>query len=88
MSAQGVVDMGTRQVLSIPQSCVQGSPDKRYVFVYDNGVARRRNIAIDQSADGQVEIVSGLTVGTPVVVAGAHRLRDGDAVCVSHNPPQ
>ncbi|MCA1779145.1 MAG: efflux RND transporter periplasmic adaptor subunit, partial [Xanthomonadaceae bacterium] len=57
--------------------------EQSFVFVDDNGTARRRAVRTGLSSDSHIEILEGLEVGDPVVT-GPFRtlrsLRDGDSV--------
>ncbi|MCY1534303.1 Nickel and cobalt resistance protein CnrB [compost metagenome] len=51
-----------------------------YVFVVQAGRAKRTPVQVGQREDGWVEVLAGVDANTPVVVAGASLLRDGDPV--------
>jgi len=52
----------------------------RYVWVVEGDTARKRPVVIGDLEASGVEIVEGLAAGETVVVAGAHRLEDGQKV--------
>ena len=47
---------------------------------FDNGKAVASQVALGERSNGEVEVVSGLSAGTTIVVGGQQRLRDGVAV--------
>lgn len=51
-------------------------------FVVENGIARRRDVRIGSRQGESLEILEGLSPGDPLVVEGAHLLRDGVSVKV------
>lgn len=51
-----------------------------HVFLYQEGKAVKRSVTIGQLVHNKLEILSGLQVGDQVIVKGAERLFDGDAV--------
>jgi membrane fusion protein (multidrug efflux system) len=53
-----------------------------YVFVIEDGTARRRNITLGEVFGDHVEIRSGVQDGELVVLAGRYRLADGDDVTI------
>ncbi|MCX8118686.1 MAG: efflux RND transporter periplasmic adaptor subunit [Desulfobacterota bacterium] len=61
----------------IPESALLSHEGKPYVYVVEDGVAHRREVAIGMRADGQAEISKGLKPGERVVVAGHEQLREG-----------
>lgn len=52
-----------RNVLSLQRSAVQGTEDRRYVFVAENGVAKRVAVKVRQIDASSVEVLSGLGEG-------------------------
>lgn len=72
-------------VLTVPASAVLQATSGSAVFVVDAGRAIRRRVERGESYEGRVEIVSGLSPGDTVVVAGNAELRDGAAVRLSQS---
>jgi len=64
----------------IPEICVIRRPAGTVVYVISDGKAIQRPVSIGLRRDGQVEILSGLTVGEQVAADGAGFLTDGVAV--------
>jgi membrane fusion protein, multidrug efflux system len=75
--------LSTREnVLLVPGTAVLENPRGAVVYVVANGLASLREVERGTTIEGNVEIVSGLTEGDSVVVAGANLLRDGARVRV------
>ena len=70
------------QALIVPVSVIQRTPNGDIVYVADNGKARSASIKTGQSANGMVEILSGLNAGDQVITTGYEDLSEGDAVTV------
>ena len=72
--------LGKEQTIVVPYQAVlklQGAND-RYVFLNDNGVAKRVAVTLGQRFDDQVEIISDeIKEGDELVVVGQARLVDG-----------
>lgn len=68
--------------LVVPEAAVLSRDGKTIVFVVENNQAREREVTTGLSAAGQIEIVSGVQAGEPVVVVGQNLLTDGDTVTV------
>lgn len=49
-----------RSALTLPKNMVRGLGGDRYVFVVENGLAKRRSVDIRELEDGQAEILSGI----------------------------
>jgi membrane fusion protein (multidrug efflux system) len=53
-----------------------------YVFVEENGAAKRVEVKLGLQQDGKVQIASGLAAGARLVVSGQQRLAEGAKVSV------
>lgn len=74
----------TRDAPVIPQTAIRPSEKGFLAYVVNGGVAQQRVLTIGmRTADGQVEVKDGLTVGETLVIRGAEALRDGAKVKVS-----
>lgn len=62
--------------LLIAEEALDPVGDRNYVYVIRDNRARRVEVRLGQRLPGEVEIVSGLTAGEPVVVRGIQRLRN------------
>lgn len=73
-----------RQAPVIPQTAIRPSERGFLAFVVENGLARQRVLALGmRTADGQVEVRSGVQPGELLVIRGAEALRDGAKVKVT-----
>jgi membrane fusion protein (multidrug efflux system) len=73
-----------RQSLVIPEQAVIVRGDNSYVFVVEDGIARRLTVSLGARLPGQVEVTAGLEEGAEVIVTGQDRLSSGERV--SPNP--
>lgn len=69
-----------RQALVIPEQAVMIRGDEHYVFVAEDGVARRVSVDLGSRMPGFVEVSSGLNEDDPVIVTGQDRLSSGDRI--------
>ena len=80
MYAYTKLALGQDEALVIPYQSVQkltGS-NERYIYVNDNGVARRVFVKLGDRYDDKIEIFSdGVNPGDEIVVTGAEKLVDG-----------
>lgn len=79
--------LGARDgVTLVPASAIVSGTGGQAVFTIDNGQAMRTSVQTGLTAEGRVEVVSGVKAGDVIVVAGANSLRDGAAVRVVGGP--
>jgi RND family efflux transporter MFP subunit len=85
MFCRSTIDFGKAEALVVPSQAVlrmQGS-NERYVFVENNGKAKRIVVALGKRFDDQTEIISNqLKEGDKLIITGQNRLIDGVAVTV------
>jgi membrane fusion protein, multidrug efflux system len=82
--ARVTFDLATSEdVLLLPVAAVLGAQGAQSVFVINEGAAARRTVTTGLTSQGRIEIVSGLSEGDEVVVAGNNTLREGMAVRVA-----
>jgi multidrug efflux pump subunit AcrA (membrane-fusion protein) len=67
----------------IPQTAIRPTDRGFLAFVVEDEVARERVLELGlRTADGRVEVRSGLAAGESLVVRGAEALRDGAKVAI------
>ena len=69
-----------REALIIPEQAVTIRGDKTYVFVVNDGIARRKSVELGSRSPGVVEVASGLAVEDQVIVTGQDRLSSGERI--------
>jgi len=72
-----------RQALVIPEQAVMVRGAEQYVFVAEDGIARRVPVTVGSRMPGRVEIAKGLTAEDQVVVTGQDRLSSGERIRVT-----
>lgn len=68
------------KVLTLPASVILQKGEEEYVFVVDNGRARRRVLRTGLKNEEVVEVVSGLQPGEKVIDQGKGKVKDGQMV--------
>jgi HlyD family secretion protein len=63
--------------LVVPRASVLRDGDRRYVYVFDSGRARRRDVKVGLLGLAEVEVVDGLGEKDTVILPGAVALSDG-----------
>lgn len=63
--------------ITVPEEAIVFQAAETYVFVADDGTARRRTVETGQRRDGRIAVLTGLVEGETVIVRGLQRMRDG-----------
>jgi membrane fusion protein (multidrug efflux system) len=66
--------------LVVPESAIVPERGKVYVFVVEDGVVERREVATGRREPGRVELLAGAVAGERVIVEGTQKVRDGSLV--------
>lgn len=69
-----------KEVVAIPRDAVILRTSAQYVYVVEEGVANRRDVALGYAQGDMVEVVGDVSLGDQVVIRGGERLRDGQTV--------
>lgn len=85
MFCRVILELGEEEALVVPAIAVlklQGT-NERYVFIEENGKAKRITVKPGKRFDDKIEILTtGLIEGSHLIVTGQSRLLDGDEVSV------
>lgn len=82
MFARGVINVKTIQYTTVvPTSAVITKGEDKFVFVADKNVAKMRKVQVGV-VNGDKSQISGIDLGTPVIVTGQGGLTEGDAIKV------
>lgn len=75
-----------QEVVTVPQSAISRTPHGNFVFVINpDDTVSQRTVTLGPRRGDRVAVADGLTVGTEVVMAGTHKLADGDRVRLTGN---
>ncbi|WP_295684875.1 efflux RND transporter periplasmic adaptor subunit [uncultured Nevskia sp.] len=72
--------------ITIPEQALQQGQAGAYVYVFDEGKARLRQVVVARVLDGLAVVSKGLKGGDTVLVSIPNNLRDGSAVTVATAP--
>jgi membrane fusion protein, multidrug efflux system len=73
------------EALMLPEQAIVPENDRHFVYVIEDGRARKREIQIGRRRPGEVEVLQGLTAEDGVVVDGTLNIRDGVPVRVQND---
>jgi multidrug efflux system membrane fusion protein len=76
-----------QDAITIPSAAMQTGQSGRYVFIVQDGVARRRPVELVRTLRDRVMVRGQLAATDRVIVDGAQRVQDGSRV-QERNPPQ
>lgn len=71
-----------KKAITLPLKAIGGSEGNYYVFINNNGVAKKQSITTGEISEDTVEIKSGIKDGDSVICTNVSTLQDGDAVKV------
>ncbi|MHB1180128.1 MAG: efflux RND transporter periplasmic adaptor subunit [Daejeonella sp.] len=80
LSILKIIDYKNNKALIVPVNAIQKAENGDYLFISENGKAKRVNIQAGKVSDGKAEILSGIKAGDKVIVAGTEGLSPGDIV--------
>ncbi len=80
LSILKIIDYKNDKALIVPVNAIQKAENGDYLFISENGKAKRVNIQTGKVSDGKAEILSGIKAGDKVIVAGTEGLSPGDIV--------
>jgi len=84
MFARVTLEFGKVKHVVIPDLSIikQTGSGAKFVFIYNNGKVQYKEVEIGRRVDSDFEVISGVTAGEQIVVAGQSKLTDGAAVNV------
>ena len=77
MSVEVTVYTAKRNAVMLPKSAVLMGDGKTYVYINDNGKAKRVDIEMGYMTEDETEVKSGLTENAMVITDGNFKLNDG-----------
>lgn len=77
-----VADYSKKSAIAIPLNAIQHSDSTTYVYVDEDGVAKKKMIKTGDTYGGKTEVLSGLSGGEQLVNEGASDVEDGDKLRV------
>ncbi len=88
MFASGSFELGNSDALTVPQQAVAVRDGFSYVFKLGPDLrVQRQKVQTGRRLGERIEVVDGIAANTPVVVAGAGFLNDGDLVRIGTADP-
>ena len=79
-----IADYSKNNSIVVPLNSIQRSTTGGdYVFVADNGEAKKKIVKVGAVSGAQAEILNGLSNGDKLITQGASEVEDGDKIKVS-----
>jgi len=78
-----IADYSKNNSIVVPLNSVQRSTSGDYVFVANNGEAKKKVVKVGAISGAQAEILTGLTNGDKLITQGASEVEDGDKIKIS-----
>lgn len=79
--------LGSRRSVTVPEQSIVDRADETFVFVAQDGIARRVEVVVGRRLGDDVEILDGLEAGQRVVVAGVQSVEDGAPIVAVSDAP-
>lgn len=67
----------TKSGILIPRNAISGSVKAAFVYVVNNGIAKKTNVTVGDMVGNKVEILSGLEKGDSIIVSGLINMSEG-----------
>ena len=77
-----VADYSKKNSVVVPLNSIQHSDTTSFVFINNNGTAKKQIVKVGATYGGKSEILSGLKGGEQIVTEGASDVEDGDKLRV------
>jgi membrane fusion protein (multidrug efflux system) len=77
-----IANYSDKNAVVVPLNAIQKSESGDFVFVDENGFAKKKNITEGASYGGKAEIKQGLQPGEKLITDGASEVEDGDKIKV------
>ncbi len=77
-----VADYSKKNSVVVPLNAIQHSDTTSFVFINNNGTAKKQIVKVGATYGGKSEILSGLKGGEQIVTEGASDVEDGDKLRV------
>ena len=78
-----LVEAASEGNLVIPRGAVLREGDQHYVYIVEEGLARKKGVTLGLTNGEVAEVLSGLAEGDLVVIKGQHYLEEGSKVSIS-----
>ena len=77
-----IANYQNHNTISVPVNAIQRSDEGDYMYINENGFAKRKPITEGKTSGGYTEVKSGLSSGDQLITEGASEIGDGDKVSV------
>lgn len=68
------------EVLVAPEESIVPEGSQQFVYLVQDGVAKKQAVTLGRRVPGSVEIITGLSAGDMVITEGTHKVRNGSQV--------
>ncbi|MEY5047905.1 MAG: cation efflux system protein/acriflavin resistance protein family [Bacteroidota bacterium] len=75
-----IKDYSNPNAITVPINIIQHGTDGEYVFVAENGIARKRIISVGEQYGTEAEVTSGLKNGDKIINVGYQNIADGQKI--------
>jgi len=75
-----IIDYVNPKAIVVPVSAIQRAEEGDFVFIAQNGKAKKIRVKVGKTYNGSAEIISGLNEGDKFISKGYQELNDGEEI--------
>lgn len=75
-----IADYTSKNAITLPLAIVQNTPEGSYLFLAENGIAKKQIVKPGLNYAGKLEVLEGLKAGDKVITSGYQDLVDGQKI--------
>jgi RND family efflux transporter MFP subunit len=80
ITSNGNIGQNSPQIISVPLDAVIIGTEEQYLYVIENGKAKKRTVKLGDINGSQVQVLEGISPDDRIIVDGAKTLTDGQSV--------
>ena len=80
LGVRALIETPPESAIILPRSAVKGDSAAPYIFLFEKGIARRRNVKVESIDFERVKVTQGVRAGEKIIQNPPSTLRDGQKV--------
>jgi|TARA_R100001244_G_scaffold47710_2_gene42509 membrane fusion protein (multidrug efflux system) len=77
---RALIETPPESAIILPKSAVKGDSAAAYIFLFENGIARQRDVKVESIDFERVKVTQGVQSGEKIIQNPPSTLRDGQKV--------
>ncbi len=75
-----IIDYSNPKAITVNMNIIQKAEDGDFIFVFNNGIAKKVRVRVGKIYNGMAEITEGIKEGEQIITKGFQELNDGEEV--------